>query len=163
MQKNIIVTLLFMTLLGWGCSSSSSKSEAGNKKSQSENVQKASNGLTPFQLKNGIGPVTQEVKVGPLDQKLVSKGEELFVNKCSSCHKIGQRYVGPDLEEVTSRRTPAYIMNMMMNPQGMIQKHPVAHKLLEKFATPMANMHVTKGQARALVEYFRSVNPNTPK
>jgi mono/diheme cytochrome c family protein len=152
-----------MTLLGWGCSSSSSKSETGNQKSQSENVQKTSDGLTPFQLKNGIGPITQEVKVGPLDQKLVSQGEDLFENKCSSCHKIGQRYVGPDLKEVTSRRTPAYIMNMMMNPEGMIQKHPVAHKLLEKFATPMANMHVTKDQARAIVEYFRSVNPNTQK
>jgi len=152
-----------MTLLGWGCSSSSSKSEAGNQESQSENVQKASDGLTSFQLKNGIGPITQEVKVGPLDQKLVSKGEDLFENKCSSCHKIGQRYVGPDLKEVTSRRTPTYIMNMMMNPEGMIQKHPVAHKLLEKFATPMANMHITKDQARAIVEYFRSVNPNTQK
>jgi len=150
-----------MSLLAWGCSSSSKKSNANN--TQAASAQKSNNGLTAFQLKNGIGPITSVVKVGPLNKKLAAKGKQIFENNCSSCHQIGKRYVGPDLQEVTSRRTPTYIMNMILNPSGMTQKHPVAHKLLAKFATQMANMHLTKDQARAVVEYFRSVNPNTQK
>ena len=54
-------------------------------------------GLTEFQLKNGIGPVTEEVVLGKPDHELAEKGEKLFTQKCSACHKMGERYVGPPL------------------------------------------------------------------
>ncbi len=159
MKQPIITGIIVLILMSWGCSHRPKSSQQNTASVTKTSGQES--GLTPFQLKNGIGPITKEVTVGPLNKTLAKKGQEIFENKCSSCHKIGQRYVGPDLKEVTSRRTPTYIMNMMMNPEGMIQKHPVAHGLLEKFSTPMANMHVTRDQARAIVEYFRSVNPNS--
>ena len=161
MRKFITSGLFLLMVLQWGCSSSSQKSNSTNKKSQSKNVEKTQNGLTTFQLKNGIGPVTKAIHPGPLNKEMAARGKEIFQNNCTSCHKIGQRYVGPNLEHVTSRRTPTYIMNMILNPTGMTQKHPVAHKLLEKFASQMANMHLTKKQARAVVEYFRSINSGT--
>ena len=154
--------VLFFALTAWGCTS---KQRDTNQAQSKQATPQAANdsGLTPFQMKNGIGPVTQEVKVGPLNKQLAEKGKEIFENNCASCHKIGQRYVGPDLQQVTSRRTPTYIMNMILNPEEMTQKHPVAHKLLEQNSTQMANMHLTEQQARAVVEYFRSLNPNIQK
>lgn len=163
MKYLITVSLLLLSLLSWGCSSSGQKSGDNQANTQTASAQTNSNGLTSFQMKNGIGPVKKEVKVGKLDPKLAEKGEKIFESKCTSCHKIGQRYVGPDLKDVTSRRTPTYIMNMIMNPSGMTHKHPVAKKLLGKFATQMANLQIKRDQARAIVEYFRSINPDANK
>lgn len=162
MKYSILLITLTLSLLSWGCASKKSNAGEGGAEQATEQTSNKS-GLTPFQMKNGIGPITEAIKAAPLNKDLAAKGGEIFKQKCTSCHRIGKRYVGPDLKEVTSRRTPTYIMNMILNPEGMIQKHPVAHELLAKFATPMANMHLKKDQARAIVEYFRSVNPDTGK
>jgi len=156
MQKLILSVLFGMVLIFWGCSSDSKKSE---EQTQDQSEQ-AESELTEFQLKNGIGPITEPIKTGPIDTQMAARGKELFDSNCSSCHKIGERYVGPDLQDVTSRRTPTYIMNMILNPTGMTQEHPTAHKLLEQFATQMANLSLERDKARAIVEYLRSVNPN---
>src|SRR5690242_5162536 len=76
----------------------------------------AAGGLTPFQQENGIGPVTEAVEVAATpDHEMAEDGEEVFQQKCGACHKMGEKYVGPALGEVTRRRTPAYIMNMILN------------------------------------------------
>jgi len=72
------------------------------------------------------------------------------------CHKMDTTYVGPSLGEVTTRRTPAYIMNMILNPQEMVEKHPVAKKLLAERMTFMANQGLTLAEARAVLEYLRT-------
>ena len=162
MKYSILLTMLVLSLSFWGCASKKSNSQSSQTEQASAQATNSS-GLTPFQMKNGIGPVKKVVKVGALNKQLAAKGEKIFENNCTACHKIGQRYVGPNLQEVTSRRTPTYIMNMILNPEGMTHKHPVAQKLLAKFATQMANRHLTQPQARAVVEYLRSVNPNTKK
>lgn len=111
--------------------------------------------LTPFQLENGIGPVTEAVTLGAFDHELAEDGKELFETKCSACHKLGERYVGPALGEVLQRRTPAYVLNMILNPQEMYEKHPVAKQLLAEYLSYMPNQALTQEQARAVVEYLR--------
>ncbi|MER3406796.1 MAG: cytochrome C [Chloroflexota bacterium] len=111
--------------------------------------------LTPFELTNGIGPITREVTVGPLDHALAERGKTLFETKCSACHKMAERYVGPALGRVTERRSPAYIMNMILNPEGMYTRHPVAKQLLAEYLTQMPNLGVTQDEARAVLEYLR--------
>lgn len=111
--------------------------------------------LTPFQLENGIGPVTEAVTLGAFDHELAETGKELFETKCSACHKLGERYVGPALGEVLQRRTPAYVLNMILNPQEMYEKHPVAKQLLAEYLSYMPNQALTQEQARAVVEYLR--------
>jgi mono/diheme cytochrome c family protein len=118
----------------------------------------AENGLSAEQLENGIGPVSP-FEVGPIDPVLAKTGLETFTTKCSACHKIDERYVGPALGDVTTRRTPAYIMNMILNPEEMIQKHPEAKALFAQFMTPMANQHLTEDEARAVLEYLRQQAP----
>lgn len=118
--------------------------------------------LTDFQLQHGIGPVTSEVALGPLDQALVTEGAALFTEKCSACHKAAEKYVGPPLGGVTARRSPAYIMNMILNPQGMYEQHPEARKLLAEYMTQMPFQSVTEPQARALLEYLRTLTAEAP-
>ncbi|MFN3813644.1 MAG: c-type cytochrome [Aquificaceae bacterium] len=105
----------------------------------------------------GIGPIT-EVKLGPIDQALVKKGKEIFNSKCASCHKFEEKYVGPPLKGVTHRRKPEWIMNMILNPSEMIQKDPMAKELLAEYPTTMPFQNVSQEDARALLEYLRSVD-----
>ncbi len=111
--------------------------------------------LTPFQLKNGIGPVTEEVTLGPLDKEMAERGEDIFELKCGSCHKLDQRYVGPALGDVLTRRTPAYVMNMILAPDTMYTRHPEARALLAQYATQMPNLQLSREDARAIVEHIR--------
>jgi cytochrome c551/c552 len=152
-QTLLTLALCAFTLLFTACSGSD-----GSNGSDKAGSAASKNGLTEFQQENGIGPVTEEVDLGAFNEELAEKGQKLFKAKCSACHKIGERYVGPNLEDVLDRRTPAYVMNMVMNPQEMIQKHPEAKKLLAQFMTPMPYQNVSREETRAIVEYFRKVN-----
>ncbi len=89
---------------------------------------------------------------------LAEKGEELFVLKCSMCHKIESRYIGPQLDDVLTKRTPEYVMNMILNPVEMTQKHPEARKLLAEYSSPMANQSLTEEETRSILEYLRTVS-----
>jgi cytochrome c551/c552 len=111
-------------------------------------------GLTQEQLENGIGPI-RTVSLEEINEDLAEQGEEIFKLKCSACHKMDERYVGPALGDVTERRAPAYIMNMMLNPEEMVQKHPEVKALLAQYLTPMPNQQLTEADARAVLEYLR--------
>jgi cytochrome c len=116
--------------------------------------------LTPFQLENGIGPVTEAITLGPVDQGMAAAGKQIFESKCGACHKMTDKYVGPPLGEVTVRRTAAFIMNQMLNPEGMYAKHPVVKQLLGEYMTQMPNLALTQEQARQVVEYLRTQAPS---
>lgn len=105
-------------------------------------------------VNKGVGPVTA-VKLESIDSKLVNQGKKVFETKCSACHKIGERYVGPALSGVTKRRSPEWIMNMILNPSEMLQKDPVAQELLAEYLTQMTFQNVPQAEARAILEYFR--------
>ena len=114
--------------------------------------------LTAQELENGIGPI-KELTLGELDAALAEEGGAVFKTKCSACHKLDQRYVGPELGMVTQRRSPAFIMNMILNPEEMTKRHPVARQLLAEYAAPMAQQNLTEEEARAVLEYLRSAAP----
>jgi len=111
--------------------------------------------LTEFEMKNGIGPMKEEVQVSAIDESLAKQGAAYFKQKCSACHKLDRRFVGPKLRGVTTFRTPTYIMNMILNPYEMAQKHPVARGLLAQYYTVMSPQGVNKEIARAILEYLR--------
>ena len=114
-------------------------------------------GLTQFELQNGVGPLAAAVRIEPgVNKQLAEKGEELFEQKCAACHKFSERYVGPPLADVMKRRTPTFMMNMMLNPGGMVERHPETKKLLADFLVPMPNQGLTPEQARQVFEYLRS-------
>jgi len=50
-------------------------------------------------------------------------------------------------------------MNMILNPEEMIQKDPIAKQLLiDSNGAPMANQNLTEDEARSILEYFRTKN-----
>ena len=116
----------------------------------------AAGDLSPFQLEHGIGPITAPIALGPLDEEMAEEGEEIFEVKCTASHKRNEKYVGPALAGVTERRTAAYIMNMILNPQEMVERHPVAKQLLAEHMTFMPAQGLTEKEAREVVEYLRT-------
>ena len=116
----------------------------------------ATGGLTEFELKNGIGPMTSEVTLGAPDHELAEKGQKLFEQKCSACHKMGEKYVGPPLGGIVAKLGPTFVMNMVLNPEGMYTRHPDVKKLLGEYMTQMANQQLSQEDARAIVEYLRT-------
>lgn len=105
----------------------------------------------------GIGPV-KEVKLSSIDQNMVNKGKTTFETKCASCHKFDSKLVGPPLQGVTHRRKPEWIMNMILNPQQMTQENPTAKELFATYLVQMTFQDVTQDDARAILEYFRSID-----
>ncbi len=104
----------------------------------------------------GIGPI-KNLKLGPINLDLAKKGETLFQMHCTQCHHLNHRYVGPPLGKIATTARPEFIMNMILNPEGMTQKDPIAHKLLAKYLTQMSVKGITRKDARAILEYLRSV------
>lgn len=105
----------------------------------------------------GVGPV-KSITLGAIDATMVAEGKTLYKNKCSACHKIKKRFVGPAMKGVTQRRSPEWIMNMILNPEVMVVENATAKKLLEEYNAPMANQSLTEKEARAILEYFRTKN-----
>lgn len=114
-------------------------------------------GLSEFELEHGIGPVKEEVELGEFDPELAAKGEELFKAKCTACHRPNERYVGPRVDEILARRSPTCVMNMIMNPDEMTKTHPEAKKMLQEYLSSMPFQNVKVNEARAIVEYFRTI------
>jgi mono/diheme cytochrome c family protein len=117
--------------------------------------------LTQIELEQGLGPI-RDLELGPVDEALAAQGEEAFTLKCSACHKIEERYVAPELGMVLSRRRPEFVMNMMLNASEMVQRHPVVQALLAEYFTPMTVQVTEEQEARAILEYLRTVQIENP-
>lgn len=113
-------------------------------------------GLSQEQIEKGVGPIQSVSLTDQIDQALARTGEEIFNMKCTACHKMDQRYVGPPLGDILTRRKPEFVMNMILNTSEMIQKHPVVKELLAQYMTPMPNQNLTEADARAVLEYLRT-------
>ena len=93
----------------------------------------------------------------PLNQEWVTAGKATYDLKCQSCHKLNdERVVGPGWKEVTKRREPHWIMNMITNVDMMLETDPEAQKLLEQCLVRMPNQNLDKDQARQVLEFMRS-------
>ena len=115
---------VFSLIVFAGCGGNAEAPKKSNAAATSSGVENTS-GLSDFQLENGIGPVTEKLTLGEIDLAKASKGEKAFNEKCASCHKTSdERLVGPGWKGVTERRTPAWIMNFITNPDPMINKDP---------------------------------------
>lgn len=132
----------------------------GESNQQSQNVEQQSasdSGLSDFELEHGIGPVTEVVELGELDPELAAEGKAVYEAKCTACHKPHERYIGPASGGILDRRSATYTMNMIMNPDEMTKKHPEGKKMMQEYMSPMPYQNVTVEQARAIVEYFRTI------
>jgi mono/diheme cytochrome c family protein len=104
----------------------------------------------------GIGQVKNVTLHTPLEQDRVGRGQAIYEMKCSACHKLNdQRVVGPGWKDVTKKRKPEWIMNMITNVDMMLDQDPEAQKLLELCLMRMPNQNVSIGDARDILEFMR--------
>ncbi|MFD0760510.1 c-type cytochrome [Lutibacter aestuarii] len=148
--KVLVVALVVAMVSSCGSDGKKSDKKAAPKEEKKEVVE-----VDPMKDK-GIGPITS-VTLTEIDQAMADKGKAVFSAKCSACHKMSKRFVGPALAGITERRTPEWIMNMILNPEEMVEKNPIAKKLLAEYLSPMANQSLTEEEARLILEYFRTV------
>lgn len=113
-------------------------------------------GLTGFQLEHGLGPITEVVNLGAPDPELAEKGEEVFQFSCEACHRMEERFVGPPLGDVLDRRSPTFVLNMILNPEQMAREHPEVRKLLAEYPLIMPFQNISEDEARAVLEYLRT-------
>ncbi len=117
--------------------------------------------MPPPGLPKGIGPYAEKtLKLDPcIDIELAKKGQQLFEQYCSACHKIDKRYVGPPLKGVTLARSPEWIMNLLLNTQEMVMNDPIAKALLMQYYTIMrTSPDLTEEDFRAILEYLRYID-----
>lgn len=156
-RLSIIALILILSMLLINCSgeTKSDKNE-GKKKAPKSMLAKKNTSTNPMD-DIGIGPITK-LTLADIDPKLVADGKVVYEAKCTACHKAEKKYIGPAPAGIMERRSPEWIMNMILNPEEMVKKNPIAMKLFEEFLyVPMANQSLTEDEARAVLEYFRTL------
>jgi cytochrome c551/c552 len=156
------LTVLALALVAGGCGGKDDDDD-DRESPEHEAQEAAEGGLSAFELEHGIGPVKEPIELGPLDAAMAATGKTVFEAKCTACHKMDTLYIGPALGEVTTRRSGAFIMNMILNPQEMVERHPVAKQMLAERMSFMANQGLTRDEARAVLEYLRTQSKTAPK
>ena len=165
--KFAISTLLFALLL-IGCGGKTEKKDDGfsveRTKSSEKVEQKApeTNEVPASQritLDNkGVGQIKNITLDPEINQEMATTGGELFKTNCTACHKTDRRFIGPKMEGILARRSPEWVMNMILDPQLMVEEDRCAKDLLVEFnGAAMANQNLTVEQTRALLEYFRTL------
>lgn len=110
----------------------------------------------------GIGKF-KNVTLAALDEKMAEEGRVIFESKCSACHKAtDKKVVGPGLLGVTTKQSPAWILNMITNPVEMTQKDPTAKDLLAEHLTQMTFQDVSDEDAKRILEYLRKNDASSP-
>jgi len=153
-MTRLFALILIASLALIGCAQGGSDESATTKDApaQSATTEESAGGMSPDGGK-GIGPV-DHVDVSALDPALAEAGAEMFTAKCTACHKIEERYIGPALLGVTKRRRPEWILNMILNPDVMVKEDPVAKGLLAEYIAPMTNQNLTEEEAKLILTFF---------
>ncbi len=149
----LLTMLLAITIFGCGGDDKNTAAEG------SKPVAKSMIADEPNPMENkGIGPITSVSLGAEVDAAMAEEGKQVYEKMCTACHKPTEKFIGPAPIGVLDRRSPEWVMNMILNPEGMVKEDPIAKKLLMEFnGSPMANQHLTEEQARAVLEYFRTL------
>jgi len=165
MKSTLKLLSLFLVALLLSCGGGDEKKE--EKKQVKLKTQKTEKKVEAKKVKasetvdltnKGIGPISSVTLGADIDQAMATQGQDIFKKMCTACHKAGKKFIGPAPDGILERRTPEWVMNMILNPEEMTQKDPLAKQLLIEFnGSPMANQNLTKEEARAVLEYFRTL------
>ena len=135
-MKRVLIILLFVII---GCQNNSEKIDSLSNK--------------------GVGPITNVILEDKVNISMANSGEKLFNQLCTSCHMINEDYIGPAMSGIIDRRSPEWIMNMILNPIQMLKEDPIAIELLEEYDFEyMYNQNLLEEEVREILEYFRLLN-----
>jgi mono/diheme cytochrome c family protein len=166
-MKNLIKSLFIASILVFiSCGGGDEKKEKReikignyNKTESKKTSETPSTKTDAMDLSNkGVGPIKNLELPETIDQTMAATGEEVFKMKCMACHNPTKKFIGPTPLGVLDRRAPEWVMNMILDPEGMVKNDPVAKQLLIEYnGVPMANQSLTEEEARSILEYFRTL------
>ncbi|MBT8303079.1 MAG: cytochrome c [Bacteroidia bacterium] len=106
----------------------------------------------------GVGPIKTLTLDESINQDMVTHGADVFKKMCTACHKVGKKFIGPAPNNILERRSPEWVMNMILDPEKMVKEDKLARDLLIEFnGSPMANQNLSEEDARAVLEFFRTL------
>ena len=145
-MKNLLVLFTFALLIS--CGSSEEKKDTATDVSE-----------VPIDLNNkGIGPIKSLPFDEEIDQAMAVKGETAFKQKCTACHMAERKLIGPAMKGIYERRSPEWVINILLNPTEMLKQDPTAKALLKKYNNVMMlNQNLSEEEARAITEYLRTL------
>ena len=160
-----LISVLFITLL-ISCGGKEEKKKekfSYQKKAVTEQTTTPKTEKTPASKKvdlenKGVGPIKSVDLSAAVNQEMVAHGANVYKKMCTACHRTDRKFVGPAPTGILKRRSPEWVMNMILNPEQMVKEDPLAKELLIEFnGSPMANQGLTEEDARAVLEYFRTL------
>ena len=165
MKSTLKILTLVLTLIVLSCGGGEEeKKEASKvklKKQTTEKkaeVKKTKASETVDLTNKGVGPIKSINIPAEIDQAMATHGKDVFDKMCTACHRAGKKFIGPGPDGIMERRTPEWVMNMILDPEGMVKNDPLARELLIEFnGSPMANQSLSEEDARAVLEYFRTL------
>jgi len=163
MKTTLKLMITFCAILVMSCGGdkksenvSYGKKETTKKEAPKENKAPAS--VRVDLTSKGVGPITTLTLPEEIDQSMATHGKEVYDKLCTACHRADKKFIGPSPTGIMERRTPEWVMNMILDPEGMVANDALAKELLIEFnGSPMANQNLTEDEARAVLEYFRTL------
>jgi cytochrome c551/c552 len=159
MKKSLV--WLFVLSLATACGPKEEKKKSFEYKRTTEEKkgEKKKTEKTAVDYENmGIGPIQSMVFEADINTSLAEEGAGIFKQKCTACHMTDRKLIGPAMKGIYERRSPAWVMNMILNPTEMLQKDKTAMALLKEYNNVMMlNQNLSEKEALALAEYFRTL------
>ncbi len=153
-MRHVPLYCLLIAVAGIGLPGCGAKPEAGDGQAAATHASSAA-ATASMTLPENLdqGPRAGESEV---NEEKAQAGKALFQTKgCSACHAFGKRVTGPDLADVSMRRTQAWMENQILHPDVMVKQDPIARKMFAEFALQMPNQGLTPEEARAVIEFFK--------
>jgi mono/diheme cytochrome c family protein len=159
MKKLLAIMAIGSLIMGCGEKEKENKGGFEMNRTKKEVKAETTSEEIPVDMNNkGIGPITSVDFDTDIDTELAAQGEKTFSTICVACHMAEQRMIGPALKGIYERRSPEWVMNMILNPDDMLKEDPIAIALLKEYNNAiMLNQNLSQEDARAVVEYLRTL------
>ncbi len=109
-------------------------------------------------LKTMIRKLALGIIVASFSAAFAQDGATLFKSNCGMCHKLGARLVGPDLTNVTQRRSKEWVHKFVKSSQTVVKSGDKdATAIFNEFnQTVMPDQNVTDAQIDEIIKYIES-------
>ena len=159
-MKKVITLFCLLFLISCG---SKEEKKKGFEYNRTQKIDKKSNKTSESKVlvdldNKGIGPIKKVDFETTINNDLAEKGKATFNQKCTACHMANRKLIGPAMNGIYERRSPEWVMNMLLNPAEMLKKDPVAIALLKEYNNiMMLNQNLSNEEARSITEYLRTL------
>lgn len=159
-MKKLLIPIFMVGLL-MSCGEKKEEKKAGFEMNRTKKEAKATpeKEEVPVDMDNkGVGPIKSVSFADNIDTDMAEKGQKIYSTLCVACHMAEQRMIGPALKGIYERRSPEWVMNMIINPDGMLRDDPIAKALLKEYNNAiMLNQNLSEEDTRNVAEYLRTL------